>query len=78
MAAVNGFQEYILPLMNVEWVAPEVHRAAVSAVLAASRRKLSLVDCASFEIMRNAGIKKVFAFDPHFKEQGFSPVPLKD
>lgn len=78
MEAVKGFQDDILPLINVEWVDPAIHRAAVSAMLAALRRRLSLVDCSSFEIMRNAGIKEVFAFDPHFKEQGFSPLPLKD
>ncbi len=25
--------------------------------------------------MRNHGIKTVFAFDPHFKEQGFDTIP---
>lgn len=45
------------------------------ALLAASRRKLSLVDCVSFEIMRTLGIKTVFAFDLHFAEQGFKSIP---
>jgi len=38
------------------------------------RKKLSLVDCVSFNLMRRLGVKKVFAFDPHFKEQGFTLV----
>ena len=29
------------------------------------------VDCISFEIMRNSGIKTIFTFDSHFEEQGF-------
>lgn len=40
-----------------------------SAVLESDRRKLSLVDCISFEVMRS--IARVFCFDPHFAEQGF-------
>lgn len=72
---VRTFQEDILPLINIEWVDAETHRAGVSAFLAASRRKLSLVDCVSFEIMRTLGIKTAFAFDPHFSEQGFNCIP---
>ena len=73
--AVSAFQEDILPVINIEWIDSGVHRSGVSALLAASRRKLSLVDCTSFEIMRNSGIKTVFTFDSHFKEQGFSCMP---
>ncbi len=69
--AVRGFQEDILPLINVEFVSPEMHRSGISALLSASRRSLSLVDCVSFEFMRSSGIRSVFAFDNHFKEQGF-------
>ena len=63
LSAVRTFQEDILPVVPVEWVTDSVHRAGVSALLAASSRNLSLVDCVSFEIMRRAGIKAVFAFD---------------
>ena len=75
MDAVRIFQEDILPLINIEWVDAATHKSGVSALLAASRRKLSLVDCVSFETMRNSGIKTVFAFDRHFAEQGFSCIP---
>lgn len=75
MDAVMGLQEDILPIINIEWITSGVHRSGVSALLAASRRKLSLVDCISFEIMRNAGIKTIFTFDLHFKEQGFHCIP---
>ena len=69
--AVRGFQNDILPLIHVEFVDAESHRSGVSALLSASRRNLSLVDCISFEMMRTSGIRAAFAFDPHFKEQGF-------
>jgi predicted nucleic acid-binding protein len=75
LEAVRGFQEDVLPLINIEWVTSEIHKSGVSALLAASRRKLSLVDCVSFEIMRTLGIKTVFAFDLHFAEQGFKSIP---
>jgi predicted nucleic acid-binding protein len=74
MEAARGFQEDVLPLINIEFVDPGIHRSGVSALLSSSRRHLSLVDCASFEIMRTSGIKAVFAFDPHFKGQGFAVV----
>jgi len=74
LEAVRGFQEDILPLINIEWVDDETHKSGVSALLAASRRKISLVDCVSFEIMRSLGIKNLFAFDPHFAEQGFKSI----
>ncbi len=73
--AVRGFQNDILPLLNIEFVVPELHRPGVSALLAASRRNLSLVDCVSFEMMRTLEVKMAFAFDPHFKEQGFNTLP---
>jgi predicted nucleic acid-binding protein len=75
MDAVRVFQEDLLPLITIAWITAETHRAGVSALLAASRRKLSLVDCVSFEVMRAHGIKTVFAFDPHFAEQGFHCIP---
>jgi predicted nucleic acid-binding protein len=75
LEAARGFQEDIIPLVNIEWVNAETHKSGLSALLAATRRKLSLVDCVSFEIMRTLGIKTVFAFDPHFAEQGFQCIP---
>ena len=74
MESVRVFQEDVLPLINIEWIDKAMHEAGISALLTASRKKLSLVDCVSFEVMRNLGIKKVFAFDPHFEEQGFEVV----
>ncbi|MCK5505422.1 MAG: PIN domain-containing protein, partial [Thermodesulfovibrionia bacterium] len=71
LEAVRILQEDILPIIAIEWVDETVHRAGVSGVLTAMRKKLSLVDCVSFDIMRKLGIKKFFAFDTHFKEQGF-------
>jgi len=71
LEAVRTFEEDIGPLLNVLWIDERTHRSAVSALLAASRRSLSLVDCVSFEVMLAAGIRTAFVYDSDFKEQGF-------
>ena len=71
MDAVRVFQEQVMPPVTIEWIGKPRHESAMAAILAASRRKLSLVDCVSFTAMREAGIRKAFAFDEHFIEQGF-------
>jgi len=71
LQAIRVFQEDIVPLLSTRWVDATIHTAATSALLAANRTKLSLVDCVSFEVMRNAAIRRVFTFDRHFQEQGF-------
>lgn len=73
--AIRGVQEDLIPILHVERVDTEVHNAAVSALLAALKRNLSLVNCSSFGIIRRMGIKKVFTFDPHVREQGFDCLP---
>jgi predicted nucleic acid-binding protein len=75
LEAVRGFQEDVVPIVQVEFVTPEMHRAGTAALLSSGRRGLSLVDCVSFEVMRDSGIKVAFAFDSHFKEQGFDVIP---
>ncbi len=73
--AARGFQEDMAPILNVEFVNSGIHRLGVTALLSAARRGLSLVDCVSFEVMRDLGIKAAFTFDTHFKEQGFEVIP---
>ncbi len=75
MKAVELFQQDIVPLLTIRWVDASVHAAAVSAMLAAQRKRLSLVDCSSFEIMRMNSIRKAFTLDRHFREQGFECMP---
>lgn len=70
--ATRVFQDDILPLVSIQWVGENDHLLGVSAFLTASRRKLSLVDCVSFVIMRDLGLKDVFCFDKDFEKEGFS------
>jgi len=75
MKALRLFQEDVLPALQVEWINNEIHSAAVGILFAASRRRLSLVDCVSFEIMRLFKVKTAFTLDKHFQEQGFTCIP---
>ena len=71
--AVINFQEVIVPLLNVYFVNKELHQKGIEFFLNESRRNLSLVDCVSFELMKQLGLQKAFAFafDKHFEEYGF-------
>ena len=71
MEAVKGLQEKIVPLLQVEWIDLSLHQSGIAALLLANLRRLSLVDCTSFIMMRRLGIDRVFSFVQHFAEQGF-------
>jgi len=75
MEGLRVFQEDVVQVLTIEWVDESLHQVGVASMLAANRRELSLVDCISFDMMRRLGIKTVFAFDKHFKEQGFECLP---
>jgi predicted nucleic acid-binding protein len=73
--ALRAFvDELTLPISTV-FVDRAVHDAAISGVLGAQLRQLSLVDVVSFEVMRRAGIRVAFAFDAHFARFGFELQP---
>ncbi|MGH2460717.1 MAG: type II toxin-antitoxin system VapC family toxin [Chloroflexota bacterium] len=74
-SAVRAFQADVVPVLTIFWVDPDVHGRAVSALLTAGERHLSLVDCVSFEVMRRLDLDTAFAFDAHFAEQGFRSLP---
>ena len=73
--SVRLFESDILPIIEIAWVDEAIHRQGMSAILVANRRSLSLVDCTSFEVMRQVGLDTVFTFDLHFREQGFNIIP---
>ena len=75
LPAIRAFQNDVLPALRVEWIGREDHEAGMNAVLAAGRRGLSLVDCASFHVIRRLGLTNCFTLDKHFKEQGFKCLP---
>ena len=74
-AALRLFYQDVVPLLGVDWISQQRHQTGIEALLAAARGKLSLVDCISFQSMREYGAQTAFCFDPHFREQGFDTIP---
>ena len=72
---VRALADILVPMLRPLWIDDELHAAAVAALFAAGRRKLSLVDCTSFELMRRHGLTEAFALDDDFARQGFRLVP---
>jgi len=68
---VNRFLTDMLPAINVAWVSESLHSVAVSALLASGKCGPSLVDCVSFETMRQLDIRAAFCYDKHFSDAGF-------
>lgn len=73
--ALRAFHLELAPLFEFVVVDRTTHEAAVAALLAALPTKTSLVDYVSFEVMRERGIRRAFAFDPDFVTAGFETVP---
>ena len=71
LEAIRALVGEVIPVLDVVFVDETIHAAAIGALLAAGRRQLSLVDCASFEVMRRASLATAFAYDRHFGDQGF-------
>lgn len=73
-AAVRLVRE-ILPSLSLVWVDEALHDRAVAAWAAGLRRRSSLVDHVSFQVMRDLGIERAFTFDRDFARAGFTMVP---
>jgi predicted nucleic acid-binding protein len=73
--AVRRLVDAIQPVFEVIWVDPDVHERAADRLLRDDKRRLSLVDQVSFEVMRRHGIDRAFAFDDDFGGNGFGTVP---
>jgi predicted nucleic acid-binding protein len=72
--ATRALFDDLLPLVETVFVDESLHRAAVSSYLARPSGP-SLVDRVSFHVMRDAGIRRAFAFDSDFRGEGFETVP---
>ncbi len=71
MTAVRALLDDVLPQLHTVWVDADLHAQAVTALLAANHRSVSLVDWTSFVVMRRLGLQTAFAFDADFERQGF-------
>lgn len=75
IGALRTLSADILSAMEIVFVTPDEHAAALATVLAANRRRLSYVDCSSFEVMRRRGVRNALALDRDFARQGFQVLP---
>jgi predicted nucleic acid-binding protein len=71
LAAVQTLTADLLGPVEIIWLAQDAYEQALATLLILNRREVSLVDCASFLVMRERGVTAAFAFDDHFAEQGF-------
>lgn len=71
LETVRIFNDDVIPLLRIEWVAPSLHQKGMSTLLTEKRRHLSLVDCVSFAAAKQYNLTNIFVFDHHFVEQGF-------
>jgi predicted nucleic acid-binding protein len=67
--------EDVVPVLEVVWVDRELHEAAATAHLRSPRRRSSLVDQVSFELMRRLGVRSALALDRDFAREGFDLIP---
>ena len=69
--AVRDLHDAIVPVLTVHWVDEALHWRGASRQRRADRRGLSLVDCVSFEVMAEQGLREALAVDEDFKTEGF-------
>ena len=74
-AVARRLLEDVAPVLETVWVDPDLHQAAVTAHLRSLRRRCSLVDHVSFELMRRRGMRTALALDDDFGREGFNLVP---
>lgn len=74
-AAARRLVQELAPVLTTVWIDEATHAAGIAALLAALPTKVSLIDFVSFEVMREHGIARAFAFDDDFRSAGFEPMP---
>ena len=75
LEALRALADILVPILRPLWIDEDLHAAGIASLLAARRRKLSLVDCTSFELMRRHGLTDALALDEDFARQGYRLLP---
>ncbi len=75
LVPLRDFAENLMPMLSVTWVTEDLHRRGFDRLIRENRRHLSLVDCVSFEFMRERGLREALALDADFAEAGFRILP---
>ena len=66
----------ILGAVEVLWTDEYLHRLSFELWLSLGKRRLSLVDCVSFVVMRQRRSVRAFCFDRHFADEGLEIMPV--
>ena len=72
LAAVRGFRDGFEDLLETVWVDEGLHERGLDLLLERKSEQLSLVDATSFLVIRERDADRVFAFDRHFEQEGFT------
>lgn len=82
-ALARGFKEQAIDIINffiqsdeveVVWHTSQVFDKAFAMFKKYDDKEWSLVDCISFVVMREKGIKQALTFDSHFQQAGFTSI----
>lgn len=74
-AMVERYLSDMLPVVEVVWADVKNHLSAVTAMLAhPGKSGPGLVDCMSFEVIRERRITDVFTYDRHFDGRGYTII----
>jgi len=71
LAKAVEFREVFLPGVRVVSITEEIEEVAFDIFKRLTSKNVSFIDCTSFALMRELGVKTAFAFDDHFKHHGF-------
>jgi uncharacterized protein len=72
--ATERLVDGLLPVIEVRPVDADLHGAAMGAYRGSASAAVSLVDHASFTLMRSLGIGRAFAYDDDFVREGFELI----
>lgn len=72
--ATERLVDGLLPVIDVRSVDADLHAAALGAYRRSASASVSLVDHASFALMRSLAIDRAFAYDDDFGREGFELV----
>jgi len=74
-AVVGRVVADLLPILDVVPIDMQRHGSIVATWLDAAKTGISLVDAASFDVMRGVDLHEAFAFDRDFRAAGFGTIP---
>ena len=76
--AARRVEHDLRPVLRLTWIDETLHDRASRRFDLRGRRGLSLVDCTSFVVMEELGLRHVFTYDADFSAEGFTTVGQPD